>query len=332
MKKLIKLTLAGMALATSALALTSCNNTKADYTIGVLQFGNFSALNDATSGFKAGFEAKLPKDKSVKFEVMNANQDTVAQQTMATKLVRDCDLVLGNATPCAQQLVSSREIEARMDLPLLFTSVTDPIAAGLVSETNRNNNVTGTSDINPVEQQLEMIFDVDPTVDKIGMIYNSSEVNSQAQANIARAYIEANYPSVDFEVKTFADVTSIGATTTNLVNDGCDCIYLPTDNSVAANVGTITNITNPKGVFTLAGEAGMVSDGATLTVSINYYELGKTTGEMAASILIDGKDPDTIEVGKQTELDKFTFSKNDQALQYCGITLSDEFKTKYGVN
>ena len=150
MKKLVKFGIAAMALATSTVALTSCNNTKADYTIGVLQFGDFSALNDATSGFKAGFEAKLPKDKSVKFEVMNANQDTVAQQTMATKLVRECDLVLGNATPCAQQLVSTREIEAKMNLPLLFTSVTDPIVAGLVSESNRNNNVTGTSDINPV--------------------------------------------------------------------------------------------------------------------------------------------------------------------------------------
>ena len=250
---------------------------------------------------------------------------------MAAKLVRECDLVMGNATPAAQQLVAARATEGKMDLPILFTSVTDPYAASLVSETNRDNNVTGTSDMNPIEQQIDLIFDLDPSVDKVGFLYTVSEVNSQTQCDTAKAYLEANKSGVSHETQTFATADGINTAVSKLVNDGCDVIYLPTDNLVASNVTAVTNITDPAKVFTLAGESSMVDAGATVTISINYEELGKTTGEMAIDILVNGKDADTIAVASQTEASKFDFAKNDNSLSACDLTLTNEFKLKYGI-
>ncbi len=329
MKKLIKLSLAGMALATSALALTSCNKTKADYTIGILQYVSHNALDNASEGFKEAIKAKIPSGKTVEFVELNPQADATANQTMAAKLVRECDLVLGNATPAAQQLIAARATEGKLDLPLLFTSVTDPVAANLISDTNRNNNVTGTSDMNPVEDQMEMIFDLDPSVDKVGFLYTVSEINSQTQCEIATDYLALNHSDVTTETQTFAEASGINTAVTKLVNDGCDCIFLPTDNIVASNIPSVTNITNPAKVFTLAGEENMVSAGATITLSVNYKELGKTTGDMAIDILINGKDADEIEVEMQNELSKYIFAKNDAALQACDLTLSEAFKTKY---
>lgn len=333
----MKKTRIGLMAATAALvgvALTSCGSSTKDentYTVGILQYVSHEALNKATDGFKAELEAKLPDGKKVEFIVQNPEADPTALQTMATNLVRKCDLVLGNATPAAQQLVAARATEGKTDLPILFTSVTDPVAATLVSETNRNNNVTGTSDINPVAQQIDLIFDLDSTVDKVGYLYTVSEINSQAQCQLADEYLKATYSGVTSETQTFSEASGINVAVNKLVNDGCDVIYLPTDNLVAANIPSVTNITDPAKVFTIGGEESMVTAGATITVSINYEELGKTTGDMAYEILVNGKDPDDIAVAKQTEASKFNFAKNDNSLAACDLTLSDAFKAKYGI-
>lgn len=341
-KKVFKFIGSSAAIAFAALSLASCGSTKdsnasasADgdntYKVGILQYVSHDALDKATAGFKAQILANLPEGKEVEFVVKNPEADPTALQTMATALVRECDLVLGNATPAATQLIAARATEGKVDLPILFTSVTDPVAASLINPSKRDNNVTGTSDINPVAQQIDLIFDVDSTVDKVGYLYTVSEVNSQAQCQLADEYLKATYPNVTSETQTFAEQSGISTAINKLVNDGCDVVYLPTDNLVAANIPSVTNVTDPAQVFTIGGEESMVAAGATITVSINYTELGATTGDMAIDILLNGKDPDDIAVAKQTEAAKFNFAKNDKSLSACGITLSDAFKTKYGI-
>lgn len=333
MKKIKGLAIAALSLASVA-ALTSCGKkSSADYNVGVLQYLTIPALDKATDGFKKAIEDKCPEGKKVKFTVKNPETDASTMLTMSNQLVRKCDLVLGNATPAATQLISSATTEGKNDLPILFTSVTDPVGAQLVSATSgagHIENVTGTSDMNPIAQQVEMIFDFDSTVDKIGIIYNISETNSKTQCDAFKAYIDANYPGVEVKERTVSEQTQISSTVTTLVNsDSCDALYIPTDNLMAGNISTITNVTNPKHVPVYCGESGMVGDGGTMSLSISYYELGYTTGEMAAQILFEGKKASEIDVQSQTDLSKMEFVYNADAMASMGLTFTDAFKTKY---
>ncbi len=336
MKKIKVLGMAALTLASVA-ALASCGK-KGDsntYNVGILQFVTHTALDKATAGFKQALTDKCPEGKTVKFTVKNPETEAATMLTMANQLVRKSDLVLGNATPAATQLISSAATEGKTKLPILFTSVTDPVGAQLVSATsgaNHKENVTGTSDMNPIAEQAEMIFDFDSTVDKIGFIYNVSETNSKTQCDAFEAYIKEHHPACQIQTRTVSEQTQISSTVTTLVNsDNCDAIYVPTDNLMASNITTITNITNVAKVPLYCGESGMVGNGGTMSLSISYYELGYTTGEMAASILFDGKSASSIDVKSQTDTTKMEFVYNAPAITSMGLTFTDAFKQKYGI-
>lgn len=335
MKKGKLLSCAVMA-ALATVTLASCGGSNADYEVGVLQFVTHTALDKATKGFKDAIKEACPEGKKVKFTVKNPETDAATMVTMANQLVRNCDLVMGNATPAATQLISSAATEGKSNLPILFTSVTDPVDAGLVSATSgpaHVENVTGTSDMNPIAEQAEMIFDFDSSVDKIGIIYNISETNSKTQCDAFEAYINQNHPGVVVDVKTVSEQTQISATVNALVTtDSCDALYLPTDNLIASNIPTITNVTNPKHVPVYCGESGMVESGGTMTLSISYYELGYTTGEMAARILFDGEKASDIDVESQTDTTKMEFAYNAAAMTSMNLTFSADFKTKYNID
>ena len=320
--------------ALATIALASCGSKGADYEVGILQYATHTALDKATDGFKKALEDKLPEGKTINFTYKNPEGDAATMLTMANSLVRKSDLVMGNATPAAVQLKSSAATEGKNKLPILFTSTTDPIDAGLVtawSGASHTENVTGTSDINPIEAQVNLIFDFDSTVDKVGVLYTVSEPNSKVQCDQFKEYLTAHYNSCDVLEKTVSQQSEISSSVSKLISDGCDAIYLPTDNLMASNITTITNVTNPAKVPVYCGESGMVESGGTMTLSISYYELGYTTGLQAAEILYDGKSAKDIDVVAQTEADKMEFAYNNSAMNTMGLTFTNEFKTKYNI-
>ncbi len=322
-------------LALTTLSLASCGSkSDNDYEVGVLQYTTHTALDKATEGFKAALTKKVEEaGKTVKITVKNPEADTASLLTMSNQLVRNSDLVLGNATPAATQLISSAATEGKSKLPILFTSVTDPVSAKLVSSwTGHSENVTGTSDLNPINAQMDLIHDFDSTVDKIGFLYNVSETNSKSQVDSCKAYLSTNYPNIQAVVNTVSQQSEISSAVNKLISDGCDALYLPTDNLMASNMTVISNITNPKKIPVYCGESGMVESGGTMTLSISYYELGYTTGEMAAQILLDGKKASEIDVVAQTESEKMEFAYNTNAMTTMNLAFSDTFKTKYKIS
>lgn len=322
------------ALSLCALAVSACKKEKADIKVGILQFATFDALDNATNGFKGQIEAAASKNgKTVEFIVENPEGDTTLNQSMATKLVRECDLVLGNATPCAVALKTAAATQGKPELPILFTSVSDPVAEKLVSsmdDPSNNGQLTGTSDINPVVDQIDMIVDLFGDNCKIGYLYTNSESNSKTQCDAADRYIAQNYPNVTTTTALVsegaADVTTIAR---NLASN-VDALYIPTDNNMAKNMTAVTNATNALKKPVFCGEGGMVDSGGTFSISISYLELGKTTGDMAVEILFNGKNPNQIKPESQTNSEFFTNVKNDNVIAEIELVLPESFKTKYG--
>lgn len=330
----------GTLAATCALAFASCGKKddgaikdKDEYNVGILQLLTHEALGKATDGFKEYINENTPEGKKVNFDFQNPEGDQATMLTMANKLVRNCDLVMGNATPAITQLISSANTEGKKKRPLLFTSVTDPVVAELVPSwtSHKKKFVTGTSDINPIEQQIELMFEVDSTVDKVGFLYNISEINSKTQCDTAKDYITKNHSTVRTYTQTVSEQGQIAQAVATLINDGCKAIYLPTDNLIASNIPVVTNVTNPAHVPVYCGESGMVSNGGTFTFSIDYKELGRTTGKMACDIMFNHISADEIAVEAQTDTTKMEFAINKQAVQSMGITLSSQFKAKYNI-
>lgn len=319
-------------LAAFTLTAVSCSKTSsADYKVGILQYVTHSALDSATSGFKEELETKLKaQGKTVEFVYRNPEADETTLTSMASQLVQECNLVLGNATPAAVAVKSAAKKQGK-DLPILFTSVTDPVSVSLVESNERpGGNVTGTSDMNPVREQMDLAFEVKNSTKKIGFLYTATETNSITQCNMAKEYLKSNKGFTDDNILTraFNQASDISASVTYLCDNGVDCIYLPTDNIVASAISTITKITNQKGVFLIAGESAMVDAGATFTYSINYTELGKITGSMAYEIL-NGASPATMAVRSQTT--NLEFSYNKSAVEALNLTLTEEFKAKYNI-
>ena len=283
MKK-IKSLLVLMVVVISGLSLVSCRkdpDSSSKKTVGILVTATHSALDDAKNGFIEALKANGYAD--AEFIVKNPEGDTATMNSMATDLVRKSDIVLGIGTPAAVALQSARDTE-QIDITVLFTAVTDPISAGLMENANVPTNITGTNDMNPVADQVDLIIELVPGIKKLGVLYNVSEKNSQVQAEMVQA--QAAKKGVAVVVKTISEASEIAAVTNALINnDGCEAIYLPTDNLIASNMPAVAAVTDELKVPTVCGESGMVAAGGTITYSINYKSLGYLTGEMAAKIL-----------------------------------------------
>ena len=277
LKKLVVL----LVLILSVFALVGCGGGNDKVTVGILLTATHNALDDAKDGFIEALKAN--GYEAAEFIVKNPEGDATTMNSMATDLVRKSDIVLGIGTPAAVALQSARDSE-QIDITVLFTAVTDPISAGLMTDASKPTNITGTNDMNPVADQVDLIIELVPGITKLGVLYNVAESNSKIQAELVKA--QANKKGVEVVVKTVSEAIEISAATTALIQtEGVQAIYLPTDNLIAANVPAVAAVADEFKVPTVCGESGMLPAGGTITYSINYKSLGYLTGEMAAKIL-----------------------------------------------
>lgn len=335
MKKLLNCVLV-MVLMLSALCLVSCGGEKKNgysynlrekdqIKVGILQLVTHNALGSAKDGFIAELAKKgfVDGDK-IKITVKNPEGDSATLNQMATDLVRNNDIVLGIATPAAVALQNACNLEDR-NIPVLFTAVTDAVEAGLVEKNEApGKNVTGTSDINPVEDQINLIKELVPTATKFGIIYNVSEVNSKVQADAATA--QGNKVGLETIIKTVSDASSLATTAKAAISAGAQVIYLPTDNLIASNMPTIVEACNELNILTVCGEGGMVDAGGAIAYGIDYTALGAQTADMAVEI-INGADVSKMAVQTQPATD-LAISINEATLAACNFELPQSIKDR----
>ncbi len=296
---------------------TPSNDGEKVFQIGIVQLVEHNALDEATRGFKEFLTEKLG-DK-VQFNVQNAqgeqtNCTTIVNQFVASKV----DLIMANATNAVK---AARE--ATSDIPVVGTSVTDYVSSGLVASNEAPGaNVTGASDMNPVSVQVQLMKTLCPDVKTVGIVINSGEENSAIQAEEAKAAFEAE----GFTVKIYsvADTNEIQTVVTAACNE-VDAFYEPTDNLIAANVPTMSNITTAAGKPVICGEGGMCDSGFLATYAISYYELGRAAGQQAYDILVNGADPATTPIFF-FDVSQLTLVVNEQNAADLGITIPESLK------
>ena len=305
----------------SLCSLVSCKDKKKQITI--IQFASATALEEAKDGvIEALAKAGFVDGENVEIVVQNPQGDSSTLALMAQNAVRKSDLIVAIATPAAIAVKNECEKQGS-NVPVLFTAVTDPVDSGLVKSNEKPGaNITGTNDMNPVAAQVALIKELNPEAKKIGLIYIASEPNSVVQINLAKE--EAQKLGIETVVQTVTSLNDIKIMMEALVNSGVDAIYLPTDNNIASAIGTATNVANEKGIPTICGEEGMVSGGGTITLGINYKNLGILTGEMAVEIL-NGKNPSEMPVKGLTE---FTLVINKKLANQSGIEIPETLLAK----
>lgn len=300
---------------------TSATNADKDkkYTIGICQLSEHEALDAATKGFTDALTEKLGKE-NVTFDTQNAQGESTNCSTICNNFVtNNVDLIMANATTALQAAT-----QATADIPILGTSVTDyGTALNIKDWTGKTGtNVSGTSDLAPIDQQEDMILELFPDTKKVGIIYCSSEPNSAYQADLMKQALEED--NVEYKEYTAADSNEIQTVTTNACNE-CEVIYVPTDNTMASSAQTIKNIVIPAGIPLIAGEAGICAAGVA-TLSIDYYNLGYKTGEMAYDILKNGKKAGDIDVAFADKFSKMYNAENCKALNITAPEGYEELK------
>ena len=294
MKKLISLVLA----AVMALSLVACGSGSKDkdtdtgdktYKVGVVQLVQHEALDAATKGFTDALKEALG-DK-VEVEVKNASGDSNNCSTIVNGFISDkVDLIMANATPALQAAAS-----ATSTIPILGTSVTDYATALEIADWTGTvgGNISGTSDLAPLDKQAAMLQELFPNAKKVGMLFCSSEPNSKYQVDEVTKLLSA--AGITCTEDTFTDSNDVSSVTQKACDDS-DVLYIPTDNTTASNTEAIANVVLAAGTPVIAGEAGICRGCGAATLSIDYYELGKITGQMAAKILTGEADISTMPV------------------------------------
>ena len=258
------------------------------YKIGVIQYVQHDALDASNEGFFAALD-----DLGISYEAdqQNAAGEASSCQTIAETLVNNGnDLIFAIATPAAQSVAG-----VTTEIPIVLTAVTDPAESGLVESNDApGGNVTGTSDLTPVTEQIDLLKELIPEAKTVGILYCSAESNSVLQAEMAKeAGEEAGLASEDYTVSSSNEIQTVVESMIGKV----DAIYAPTDNMIAAGMATVAMVANENKIPVICGEEGMVKEGGFATYGINYYELGYKAGEMAAQILTEGADPAEMPIG-----------------------------------
>ena len=286
------------------------------YTIGICQQMEHAALDAATEGFQDACTEKFGEE-NVEFDVENAQGEQNMCSTIINNFVSaDVDLILANAT-----LPLQTAAQATAEIPILGTSVTDyATALGITDWTGTTGvNISGTCDLAPIEEQEDMMMELLPDVKTVGILYCSAESNSKYQAELFEAELEAD--GVEYKEYTAADSNEIQSVVTNAVEE-CDAIYIPTDNTMAANTQIINNICLPAKVPVIAGEQGICSGCGVATLSISYYDIGYRAGEMAYEILAEGADITTMPIETAPEVTKMY---NPTICEELGISVPDDY-------
>lgn len=282
------------------------------YKIGVIQYVQHDALDQSNDGFFAALD-----DLGVQYEVdpHNAAGEASSCQTISQTLVNNGnDLIFAIATPAAQAVAG-----ATTDIPIVLTAVTDPAESGLVESNDApGGNVTGTSDLTPVKEQIQLLKDILPDAAKVGLLYCSAESNSEIQAAMAEeACKELGMEAIPFTVSSSNEIQQVVESAVGKV----DALYAPTDNVIAAGMATVGMIANDNGLPVIAGEGGMVNEGGLATYGIDYFQLGYMAGEMAAEILLNGANPAEMPIG-YLPAEKCELTVNDETAAALGLDLS----------
>ena len=285
------------------------------YNVGICQLVQHVALDAATEGFKDALTDKL--GDAVTFDEQNAQGDSNTCSTIINSFVsNDVDLILANATPALQAAAAGTDT-----IPILGTAVTEyGVALGIDDfDGTVGGNISGTSDLAPLDQQAAMLHELFPDAKNVGLLYCSAEANSQYQVDTVKAALEdLGYTC---EYYAFSDSNDLSSVATTAASES-DVIYVPTDNTVASNTEIINNICLPEQVPVIAGEEGICDGCGVATLSISYYDLGYATGEMAARILADGEDISTMPVEYAP---KFTKEYNAEICEELGIAIPDDY-------
>ena len=313
MKKVFAV-LASMGIAASLIP-TAVMAEEASYTVGICQLVQHEALDAATQGFKDALTEEL--GDAVTFDEQNAQGDSNTCSTIINSFVSaDVDLILANATAALQAAAAGTS-----EIPILGTAVTEYGVALDIADFDGTvgGNISGTSDLAPLDGQAEMIQELFPDAETIGLLYCSAEANSQYQVDTVRGYLEEmGYTCQDYSFSDSNDLASIVTTAAS----SCDVIYVPTDNTAASNAEIINNVCLPAGVPIVAGEEGICEGCGVATLSIDYYELGYASGEMAVRILRDGEDISEMPIEYAPT---FTKKYNADICQELGVEVPDDY-------
>lgn len=319
-----KLRMAALGLAVvMAIGAVGCGGSKKEepkkwskVNVGIVQLVEHAALDAANKGFVDGMAKRGYKEgENITYDRQNAQADQSNLQNIANRFVNNkVDLICAIATPAAQTVAN-----ATSTIPVVGTAITDYKAAKLVKDNNKpGGNVTGTTDMNPVAAQLDLLLKMKPSIKTVGVLYTSSEVNSQIQIDILKKAAEAkNIKVIEASVSSVNDIQQAAR---SLVGK-CEGIYVPTDNILASAMPTLTMITDEAKLPVMCGEENMVAAGGTATLGINYYELGLVTGDMAADILQGKAKPSEMAIQSQK---KFTPVINMKVADKLDIKVPDE--------
>ena len=316
MKKTLSLILVAIIALTSCMSLAGCTDGDDDiYRVGICQLTQHAALDQATKGFMDALKAELG-DK-VEFDLQNASGDTNVCNTIVGSFVsKGVDLIMANATPALQAAYN-----ATTTIPILGTSITEyGVALGIENFNGVvGGNVSGTSDLAPLGEQADMIFEICPDVETVGIIYCSAEANSAYQVAEMKKILENK--GVTVKEFSFADSNEISAVVTAACAE-CDALYVPTDNTAASCAETIGNIVKEQRVPLFAGEENTAKGCGVASLSISYYDLGVATGKMAAKILKGEAD---IAAMKVEYVETATKKYNKEICDILGITVPDDY-------
>ena len=287
------------------------------YTVGICQLVQHDALDAATQGFMDAIEEELGQDK-VTFDLQNAQGDSNTCSTIINSFVSEgVDLILANATAALQAAQAGTN-----EIPILGTSVTEYGVALGIDDFNGTvgGNISGTSDLAPLDEQAAMLNELFPDAKNVGLLYCSAEANSQYQVDTVKAELEKL--GYTCEYYAFSDSNDLATIATNAAG-ACDVIYIPTDNTAASNTEIINNICQPAGVPIIAGEEGICSGCGVATLSISYYDLGVATGKMAVRILTGEEDISQMPIEYAPQ---FTKKYNPAICEALGITVPDGYE------
>lgn len=313
--------------AASALALTACGSGDGSggsagsdeaVKVGIAQYVSHPSLDAVVEGFKSGMEEAGYTGEKISYDENNAEADQATNTSIAGKLAADSDidLVLAVATPSAQAAAQSIT-----NIPVLFSAVTDPVSAKLVASNEAPGaNVTGTSDMNPVDEQLALLKELKPDAKKVGIVYSSGEANSAVQVEMAEEAakdlgltIEKAAISASSEVQQAAGSLDV------------DAYYVPTDNAVVSALEGLLQTADKKKVPVISADGESVKRGATATYGINYEKLGEQTAAMAVKLLKGEAEPASLPVETISQVDLYL---NEDAAKKAGIEFTEDMKSK----
>lgn len=286
------------------------------YKIGTIQLMTHVALDQSYEGFVQYFaDQGYVNGENITITYQNGQGETTNLSTIADQYIGDnVDLIFAIATPSAQAAAGKTST-----IPIIGTAITDFAEAGLVdSNENPGTNVSGTTDMNPIKEQIDLLLELYPDTKTVGFLYNSSEDNSVLQTNIAKEYL--NIMGIGWTERTVSGTNDVQQAVTSIVTE-CDAIYIPTDNVFASSMTIVGEVANGAKIPVICGEGGMVQSGGLATLGINYYNIGYQAGEMALRVL-KGEDISKMAIEASTNYD---YCFNGDTAAAIGLTIPDKY-------